>query len=218
MPIDLTLWPQPADVQQLLMAAGLWPTASGQQATATTEIAVALPATVAAFERRTGWLPFLAGDTSTRAFDGPDVRGLLDLNSGLIEITSLTVAGQPYIENTDYWLRASNAPFPLAPYDGIQFTSRALALNTMLAPNQIMITGRWGYGATLPSDVWDAVRGGAAALTAPRLASASTGVVRTVVENGFRQVFDLGLLRPARLQEWLAHYEATVAAYTRTVS
>jgi|GEM_PF-5392481 len=219
MPIDLTQWPQTDDVQALLTASGLWPTDSGQQAAATTEIEAALGSAVVDFEQRTGWAPFLAANTdSTRYYAAADDRGLLSLDGGLVAITSLNVNGQAYTQNTDYWLRRSNAVAVHAPYEQIQFaTCRAGALHSA-APDRIAITGRWGYTATLPANVWEGVRQGAAALTALNLATASQGVVRVVVEDHFRQSFDLGLRRSDRIQEWLNEYNALLVTYRRVIS
>ena len=218
MPIDLSRWPQPSDVEDVLNAAGLWPTSIAAQTAAAVEIGIAIPSAVANFERKTGWVPFLSGAADeTRLFDATDERGLLHLEAGIVAVTSVLVAGESYVPNVNCWLRQSNAPAHKYPYDQIQFPQGISAVHPGMYPNQIAVTGRWGYCAVLPADVWDAVRQGAAAMTALRLTPISEGVIRTNTEDNARQSYDLGLRRPDRISEWFNQYNNAANHYERVV-
>ncbi len=217
MPIDLTQWPLASDVEALITGAGFWPADTAARTAAAAEIDIALVAAVAEFGTITGWQPFLAaGADTTRHFALPDTIGLLRLDAGLVTLTELALDGVDCAVDHDFWLRRSHAAVPY-PYDQVQFAAWVGTTHGLLPPEPVAITGRWGYAVTLPEDAWNAVRTGGAALTVLNLTTASDGIIRTVAESGFRQIFDLGVKRPDRIHDWFTTFTTTAARYTRVV-
>lgn len=112
----------------------------------------------------TGHRPFLgAAPATSRTFTPPrDGDRLLRLNTGLISLTSIVYLGETLVQNTDFYLLPENASANSKPYISIRF-NRSLTtvpVDTEAAP--LTITGVWGYGTTLPQEVWEAIRCGAA--------------------------------------------------------
>ncbi|MBI1332703.1 MAG: hypothetical protein GC165_07465 [Armatimonadetes bacterium] len=119
-----------------------------------------LAAAIGIVERETGWLPFLmdAADV-TRTFDPPmlSVQGfaspnnglMVPLRAGLLSVTSVVVDSTPLVQNQDFWLEPSYR----LPWSWIKFRTTYIA-----PPQSLAITGKWGYSATVPDDLWTAVR------------------------------------------------------------
>jgi len=160
-----TQWPTPAEVQAHLTLAGAWGDISDDLSSV---IQGAIDATVRDFEDQTGWNPFLAAAAdSTRYFDapGPYSNGYLgrtgggnklELDGGLLSVTSLTVDGVTKMEGDDFQLRSPGGGWP---------NTKVLFLNGRVysEPNGIVITGKWGFSTEIPANVWEAVRDKAAA-------------------------------------------------------
>lgn len=108
------------------------------------------------FEFRTGWEPFLA-TTQTRKYDGME-SGLLDLEGGLLTLTSLKVgttndyAGDLQTEGRDFKLLPRNAPLRGRPYTMIEFAGYLRDSIT----GWVEIQGSWGRFATIPQVVYQA--------------------------------------------------------------
>ena len=113
-----------------------------------------IAAVVSEWERRTGWSPFVAESTASVAtFAATDGNGILRLPSGYTSITSITVDGLAMTSGLDYavW------PETQTPISRVQFRGCV-----QTAPPSIVVTGKRGWGATIPDDVWQAVRARAA--------------------------------------------------------
>lgn len=117
------------------------------------------------FNRESGWLPFFASNSdTTREFDPPGFAGGYDssytrggerkllLRTGLVSLTSLTVAAVAKTLNTDFWLRPSNAVDEGRPYTIVEFRAPVYG-----EPNTIAIVGRWGYCTVLPDDAFESM-------------------------------------------------------------
>lgn len=122
----------------------------------------------AEFEKRTGRIPFLkdASDVA-RSFDPPGATStletsfykggekLLELDAGLLTCTSVAVGVTPgdpgavLAAGTQYRLMPQNAAVKNMPYEWIEFYFPVYGM-----PSSIVITGKWGYAANLPEDVW----------------------------------------------------------------
>lgn len=115
----------------------------------------ALAAAVKAWESSeygTGWFPFLATPASpseeTRTIHGPEGR-LIFPPFGIISLSALSIGSSELVENTGYWLqyKLNDGPYQAIELDGYATGER----------RSVVMTGRFGYTATLPLDVKDAI-------------------------------------------------------------
>lgn len=170
MAIDYTAYPDAVDVSLLLKSAKYWPSDSDTtgQALALNQAEIAVNGAVAEFERRTGWRPFLAGDTATtRYFTATDHYGLLDLSGSIMTVSGITVADTALVLNTGYYIDRYNDDEPLT---NIQFSQPYGIGSNMFGagvsrPRQIAVTGIWGRVTLVPADVWQVVQQYAAGQT-----------------------------------------------------
>jgi len=187
--------PGSADLQRFLIASGLFsnpPTAAQKYM----DLRGAMDAAKEEFERLTGYLPFLSsGEQETRTFDGPE-SSILQLRAGLLSLTSLVINTVTYTENSQFVLQPTDAPGRRLPYTYVDFGSgwqsggyglgsdfasgfgagSAVGLGYVGGGRRaISITGVWGYCATLPADVKQALISFGAARVAPRLMHSVTG-------------------------------------------
>jgi hypothetical protein len=152
------------------------------------------------FELGTGRIPFLkdASDV-TRRFDPPGgpahgsgagsftgtfgaygggpylefAAGLVTATSIVKWITSATPAGTAMVDGTDYLLMPLNAPAEGKPWEGLQ-----ILIPTYGGRGSIAVTGKWGYSATIPEDVWQACLAlGASHATVSIIESLKTGKI-----------------------------------------
>lgn len=117
-------------------------------------------AAVAAWERESGWHPFVStGVDSTRYFDAPESK-YLELSAGLLSVTtvltgySLTSAGTVQTVNDDFYLEERGAPDRGWPYTALRFGAFQSG-----DPRSIVVTGKWGFCAvdSFPDDAFDAI-------------------------------------------------------------
>jgi hypothetical protein len=153
-------WPTTTELSTQLERLGL-------DAPSTTILQAYLDAAVAAFEKSSGWNPFLAtGTPSARYFDPPVVpingKWLLGLLSGCVSITSVyhswdatASTGTLLAVNTGY------LPWAYSQGSGMPYTEIEFLTTFGSGSKSIRITADWGYGSTVPSDVWLAVLKGA---------------------------------------------------------
>lgn len=134
----------------------------------TLDLDSAAAAGVAEFEGRVDRV-MLAGATSTaRAFSPPTSRdGFLDLEGDLaLPATTGALAYQPegatasaFLPGTDYLFLPQNASARGLPYT---YANIYRMLSFPPFPRglhrAIVVTGRWGYGTTIPDDAWVAMR------------------------------------------------------------
>lgn len=113
----------------------------------------------------------LATADTVRYYDPPGNRdGFLDLRAPLANITSVVYLGQTLVVGTvgtntgEYWPMPYNAPQESKPYRYLRFWRRWWEPITSPNFQQIVITGRWGYGANagggnwgIPENAWDAM-------------------------------------------------------------
>ena len=179
-------------------------------------------AAIAEFEKLTGYEPFFADGTDrTRKFDPPGAtpnarafamqRGgerVLALQSGIVSVTSLTVSGKTCVLGTDYRLRPANADAKGRPWTWIEFMVPQWG-----QPDDVLVTGKWGYSLQVPDDAWQAIVRLAACRVAEDIlqgifASPTTQKEGNEVEtqDSFRE---LGAA-------WQAFVDRTIAAYKLT--
>lgn len=188
-------------------------------------------AAVAQWERRTGFIPFLAAAASTRRFDppGPNRRtgriGLtrggdarLDFLGGLVgEPTSVIVgfsnhsAGETLTADDHYWLLPVNSVALGRPYLEIEFISGQWG-----AARSVSILGRWGYDTTVPDDVWDALLAYGAWLALPDLIFFLTGGVVSWTEAGVTEQYGPKPLA-GLIDSWKTALDGILGSYQRIV-
>ncbi len=194
----------------------------------------AVAAAHAEWERGTGWVPFLSGADTTRAYDppGPD-RGpvgiylgvaniggarRLFLNAGVRSVTALKVGitvanptGSTLTLNTDYWLRPMNAGASDRPYTYVEF-----AVPQYGNPNSITVTAPFGFAATCPDDAWYAILKMAACHAVPSLEAAITGGMLSISLGN--DSFKMGP-RPFQgiVEQWQSQAEAVCGRYKRKI-
>ena len=155
-------YPVGTDVQALLTSLGLT-VPSGYS------LDDAASAAVEQWERLTGWTPFLQDASATaRYFDPPGTpapgRGygpfggsrMLPLRAGIVSqsaITSVVANGRTLASGTDYRLGPLNALANKRPYSRIEFTVPIFG-----QASSIVITARWGGYASVPQEVFNAIR------------------------------------------------------------
>ncbi len=155
-------FPSDSEVQTFVVASGVTAPSgfsfTGYGALAQTE-----------FQNRTGLIPFLkdASDVS-RSYDPPGPRSkletyyylggekVLELDAGLLSCTSVALGvtpdtpdGQTMDLQRQLRLMPANAPVKGRPYTWIEFFFPVYG-----APSSVVVTGKWGYSATVPEDVW----------------------------------------------------------------
>ena len=197
-----------------------------------TEVAAA----VTAFQKDSGWVPFL-GVEQVRSFDpgGPDQGPIglyiglatmgggrkLFLGAGLISINSLYTGiwaqdpvGTELVLGSDFWLRPQNAPYDNEPYRSIEFR-----LPQYGEPGSIRIDGVWGYvdpSVGIPQDVFNAVVRTAAAQYGPPLELAIQGGTVGYRADVVEEKFATGANSISGLvSKWQAYGDRVVGRYAR---
>lgn len=145
-------YPTAADLEAYLEGAGY--TVTGL------DLATAAEAGRLAFERSTGRKMLADALASTRGFNPP-------LNdASYVPIDELAVAptavafqplggtSTPLTLDTDYQLEPPNASAIGHPYVGLRLGSPSLSPLRFTSHGAIRVTGRWGYGVTIPEDAW----------------------------------------------------------------
>lgn len=169
-------WPTDNDLSALLESCGVVDTTGAQFQKL--DLQAKIEAAIDTFEERTQWTPFLAdGEAYTRTYDFP-AGGYLNLDSGLISITSVSSCGQPLTAGLNFVAKPDNAPQRKKPY-----TSLALRAGLPVGfggvasglRRTVEVTGVWGCALSVPASVADAVLGYAAVLCVPQVALMVSG-------------------------------------------
>jgi len=185
------------------------------------------------FGRVTGYTPFLANATDVlRKFDppGPTIDGtrygwrtrggqrILRLDNGLVSLTSVTTnvdpqnAGTVRVLGTDFFLRPTNAVAEGRPWQEIEFTVPVWGIQ-----ESIHILGKWGYGATVPDDAWDAMIYMAAGRIVPQIsADLHSGMSQIKLGNDSFS-FPTGGPFATTLALWKSHICDAINEYLRDI-
>lgn len=205
-------YPTEAEVQAALTAAGV--------DYGTVDLDVYLTAAITEFEARSGWQPFLEEpEDSTWWFDPPKFADrILDLEGGFTEITSVTVGadrgmtGRVLTDLTDYLMMSYNLGV-FRPWNRIQFLT-----TPGYAPRSIKVIGLRGACATVPDDVFAAIRDYAGALAMPSITQA-LGAVSKVKQGPVEYTMsssddDSG---SSRVGAWTNAFNSVVSRYERVI-
>lgn len=149
-------------------------------------------AAIADWERDTHWEPFLSsGQDVTLTFSPGDVLyppnelPMLDLDGGVLSVTSLTVGvtqtnpGTVLTQDTDFFLMPGRAPRKGKPYTYIEFYRANFASFGWMGapvPNSIVLVGKTGYSLTVPDDVFQSVLYRGAKRLGPQLSAKFGGL------------------------------------------
>lgn len=156
-----------------------------------------LNAAIQAFEKETGWMPFIASETpETRTFRTDSF--LLQLPTGAVEVEEVAV-GDKVLESSQYLL----TPFA-PPYLSIEFRSKPYDL--------VHVTGIWGYAETLPDDVRLAILQHAADALRDSQSGVSGALTRVKQDDVEYAFADVG-----NADESLSNWRRVVNRYKRVI-
>ena len=175
-------YPVTADVTALLTLAGV--------SYGSSDVAGALDGVIREWERLTGWYPFVAA-TQTRYYDPAD---LLELDAGLLTVTTLKTGvladgtgGTTRTAGTDYVLEPFNAANTLRPFTRVRFITSPYGLD-----RSVSIAGSWGFAASCPEDVVQAITRLAAARVAHSLTLGASGPVTDLKQGPVELSYEAG--------------------------
>jgi len=206
---DLTKYPDANELVSFLLAAGMAVDAPPCGPVYLAAIN-ALGSAVAEWEERTCWQPFLSsGQDSARVFDGPGAE-ILDLDGGLLSLTSLTISGTAYTQNQQFTLGPQDAAARGRPFTYLDFGLPAYSQGggygllsggflgfVPMGRRSIAVVGQWGRCNALPGDARQAVLTRAAEMLYPQRVAAMTGVVsQTQTADGTSIKFRGGEFNP----------------------
>lgn len=184
-----TSYPTAADVENWLRSSTFWPVDENQITRAQTQAEIAASAAAEEWETLVGWRPFLAGAESTlRTFDATDSTGWLDFEGGAVSVEAVAIATTVLQVEEQYWLTPSNAGSQSRPFTGIQFSPAYQTLGWR-RPGGISVTARWGYGAEVPADVFQACLQ-RAAINTLRAIPNEQGLA-SISQDGFSKALDV---------------------------
>lgn len=185
---------------------------------ASLDLATAVAAGIARFEREAG-RKMLATAATERRFDLPtSQRGYLDLKADLSAFSSLSIDGTAYTLNTHFRLLSEDADEEGLPWDRVQFERHWIFPLHWSNVRAVALTGYWGYGAStgagMPEDAWLAMLYGAMLSRLPQLAASVTrGVVNwreADVDESYGAQPLAGLV-----SLWREEFDLAVARYRR---
>jgi hypothetical protein len=179
--------------------------------TADIDLADAASDGVATFESAAGRR--MLATTQTRVFDPPKPgRTILDLRYDLASFTSLTASGSAMVRNTDFWLLPENADLDGRPWSRIEFAS---GYSPQLGARRcISVTGKWGFGVTIPGDAWHGMLAAGALHVLSAIRLAVTGGATKWQEADVQEWFGddpLGFLE----KHWQGIFDDAVRRYRR---
>lgn len=192
------VWPTSAELSEFMEMAGL--------DTSVVDVPACAAAGQAEFERLCGWRPFL-GTTQTRKFDAPVDGWKLHLDGALLTVTSLTVDGQAYVADSDYYLMPDNAVNRGAAYTWVEF-----AFPVACARRGIVIVGSWGRVSDIPEAVRHAVLCLGAVAAMPSVLSAKGGGLAAWTEGDVTEKYSADGLK-VTAGEWERAARACAARY-----
>lgn len=220
---NYTTYPTAADVELLLKSASYWPEgddSSPKVLYAREQATIAAAGAAREFENRTGWLPFLAKPAATtRLFDATSGDGVLEFGAGLLAdpapVFKLAQGDTVYGVDTSYWLQPANAPDQELPYTRLQSINSIFGGRVWSWPNRLSITGRWGYCATLPPDVWVAIQKKAGVEVLASIENLQS--IASISQDGFSKAYDVvGIITQKDvLDRWGKDFDRFCTRYTR---
>ena len=205
-------YPTYADLQAFALTAGIITSADNAL-----DYRHTIAAAIDKWERDTNYLPFIA-TSQTRKYDVPQGQ-FLDLKGGLVSLTSLAINGDAYTEDVQFYLLPRNADVKGQPFTAIKFAFPLTNCNG-LGVKTVSIVGTFGYSATMPDDVKQAILSLGAVMLAPSK-SGSAGAVQAIkqddVEISYSSISTTSAEYSAQQLQLMALYDETVQRYKRLV-
>jgi hypothetical protein len=219
MEINYAQPPLASYVKGLLIGARFWPTDPIEQRQAEMQAEMNIQGAIAEFNRRTGWHPFVnsSGAPQTRTFTATDSNGVLELGAGLLSLTSVSMGGQSYVQDIQFWLEPANASYEGEPFTSVLFNGR-YGTSMYATPNRISITGVWGRYREWPADAWNEILRKAAIQTLAVINQEQD--VASWSEDGFSESYDIvGVITPKDLfTSSTKPFDECVSRYRRVVA
>ena len=182
MAIDYTTWPTVSNLADLLASANI----TLPSAVTTDVKQMRIDSAVSLIEHTTG-RRFKAGSTSeVRCYDGSGT-GMIEIDE-YISISSIylfQIPSQTTVQLTN-WFEVERVPFPKTQVQIMQGPANQPYGYWYYFPkgrSNVQITGQFGYGANIPSQVWQSVLAKAAADMADSLRVTQYGIL-----DGFRDL------------------------------
>lgn len=212
MAIDYTAWPTPTEVYSLLTSAGIAPTLASGSDLAQLRIDAAVQELTKRTHRQ-----FLPGEEGeVRYFDGTGT-GAMEVDE-YIDVTAIRFYTLPQYATINWvdYVQVERATFPKTRIQILQGPPNVPYGWWTTFPegrSNIAITATWGYGETIPPDVWQAVLYKAAAnvYDADRLNE------RGVYDSVKNDDVTLGMRkeRPSEVSGWAQEFERVCKTYKR---
>jgi hypothetical protein len=210
MAIDYSSWPVAADVTALLASANITP---GAGLTADL-IALRLASATQEITQRTHrqFLP----STETRNFDGSGSGEMLV--DEYVGVTAITLYLVPSVGVTDVtqFVEVERSTYPktrLQIYQGPSNAPYGWFTYFPQGRSNVGVTATWGYGATIPPDVWQAVLYKSAADCAEANRMTDRGLLTSVRDDDQTEQYKADSI--GQSAGWLAAFESACERYKR---
>lgn len=142
------------------------------------EQATMLPHVLAAisadFQSRSGWM-YLEPTVATLNYVGDGTNDII-FDCALLDLDTLTVEGDEWVEGTQYWLYPTN------------YTRKRFVRFQNAPAGTIAVTGTWGFGDA-PADLIMAVADAVASVIATRSTSIEAGALKSVEQGDVKLEF-----------------------------
>ena len=206
-------YPAQADLEAYMTAAGI--------PIGTLDTASFIAAGISDFEKRVRRKMLAPAGTVQRNYDPPtDQTGYLDLAQDLASLTSVVYfpygapAGETWVQDVDFWVRPYNAAADGKPYLGLELKRRFMSPLLPAMHKSIQVTGRWGYGTSIPEDAWRAMIYRALVLLHPSAAWSISGGRQEAWDTGVRRIYGVDVAAGERTA-WETAFEDAVKRYAR---
>jgi hypothetical protein len=217
---DYSRYPNATDIENKLKSASFWPSDSDTNKVllAREQAAIGANLAVAEWENLTGWKPFLSISSTpqTRYYHGTDENGFLNLRTGLLTLTGVTLDSTARVlsgGSQNVWATPVNAAADGEPYTELDFGGYITHRN-----NRIAVTGRWGYCTEVPADVWARLQevGALFALTSVE----NLQSIASLGQDGFNKAWDIvGIItQKDLLNTWAKEFMRKVQDYSRGIA
>lgn len=177
----------------------------------------AVRAAAGEFQERTSRV-LLAGAAATRTFDPPvNPNGFLSFGADLASLVSVTVGGTVYTLGSDFRLWRPDGASDDGPWWGLKFRRRWFRPLSFDEEQSVAVRGAWGYGATIPDSVFEALLEKAAATLWPHIKQQVTGGLSSYTRAGVSEAFGIETWS-SLLDKWegqTSSFEKAVNRYLR---
>ncbi len=212
MAYDYTDWPLPADVFDLLTASNIDPVVTSADDLVQNWIDAA-----AQEMRKLTNRQFVAGSAGEiRYYDGSGT-GMQTVDE-FVDVTAVEFLMYPQVAgiNVTYWYEKLSNGYPntvLQIVQGPSNTNYGYIAAFPRGRSNVKVTGTFGYGATVPVDVWNAVLQKAAASIAASNSLSAQGKLSKWVDGDVSE--DYGAQMPGEVAGWLNDFKETARRYRR---